>query len=127
MSGSEAERVVYYEDITSAKPAVENVEPSATAKASLEAGAVAAKSSDAVSKPTVATAGTKRQRTIGEMFGPSTASAKKPKIGGSSGFSSQGLNSIPFSMTGFLESLNDEERDLLGLECETMGKSWSVC
>ena len=36
------------------------------------------------------------------------------------------LNSIPFSMTSYLQSLSEEEKRLLQLECEVMGKSWQV-
>jgi uracil-DNA glycosylase len=35
------------------------------------------------------------------------------------------LNSIPFSLSEFIESLNEEQKQLLRLECEVMGKSWS--
>lgn len=34
------------------------------------------------------------------------------------------LNSIPFSLTSFQQSLSDEEKELLQLECETLGLSW---
>lgn len=34
------------------------------------------------------------------------------------------LNAIPFSLQGFKDALSEEERNLLALECETMGKSW---
>ncbi|KAJ6468448.1 uracil-DNA glycosylase-like protein [Mycena sanguinolenta] len=37
----------------------------------------------------------------------------------------QRLNSIPFSLSAFVESLpTDDARALLALECDTMGKSW---
>ncbi|TDL25619.1 uracil-DNA glycosylase [Rickenella mellea] len=36
----------------------------------------------------------------------------------------QPLNSVPFSLSAFQESLSEEHRNLLRLECETMGKSW---
>jgi hypothetical protein len=38
----------------------------------------------------------------------------------------QRLNSIPFSLSGFVESLTDEQKRLLALECEVLGKSWQV-
>ena len=70
----------------------------------------------------------KRQRTLMDMFGGS--SAKKIKVGGSTAASvvskTQTLNSIPFNLNGFINSLTEEQRDLLGLEIETMGKSWLV-
>ncbi|KAF5359422.1 hypothetical protein D9756_003307 [Leucocoprinus leucothites] len=86
----------------------------------------------------------KRQRTIEDMFfGPKKAGAgpsKKAKLSGSqltdtspskkitvtapktSGILK--LNSIPFSLSDFKESLNEEQKRLLQLECEAMGKSW---
>jgi uracil-DNA glycosylase len=87
----------------------------------------------------------KRQRTIDDMFfggkkgaGPS----KKPKMSGteSNGTSANTriiasapktsgllkLNSIPFSSSEFIDSLDEEQKRLLQLECEIMGKSWSV-
>ncbi|KAG6868314.1 hypothetical protein C0993_005039 [Termitomyces sp. T159_Od127] len=65
-------------------------------------------------------------------------SAKKPKITasalpsassslklhGSRLFGVQKLNSIPFSMSEYLETLTDDQKRLLRLECEVMGKSW---
>jgi len=70
----------------------------------------------------------KRQRTLMDMFGGS--SAKKIKVGGSTAASvvskTQTLNSIPFNLNDFINSLTEEQRDLLGLEIETMGKSWLV-
>ncbi|KAK7032861.1 uracil-DNA glycosylase [Favolaschia claudopus] len=36
----------------------------------------------------------------------------------------QRLNSIPFSLSAFVESLSPDHRALLALECDTMGKSW---
>ncbi|KAG7451075.1 uracil-DNA glycosylase [Guyanagaster necrorhizus] len=86
----------------------------------------------------------KRQRTLMDMFANSQGknasepSAKKLKLSPASstrqgmssigkvtkGFGVQKLNSIPFSMSAFQESLTDEQRGLLRLECEAMGKSW---
>ncbi|XP_006459295.1 hypothetical protein AGABI2DRAFT_218352 [Agaricus bisporus var. bisporus H97] len=34
------------------------------------------------------------------------------------------LNSIPFSLSEFINSLDEDKRQLLRLECEVMGKSW---
>jgi len=36
----------------------------------------------------------------------------------------QALNSIPFSLSEYIDSLTDDQKRLLKLECETMGKSW---
>lgn len=101
------------------------------------------KSSQTTSSKTVAAAtGTlKRQRTLMEMVSSPSVS-KKPRLDGKSistitdGKSNQNqntkivasgvqpLNSIPFSLSTFQESLSEEVRPLLQLECETMGKSW---
>ncbi|KAI0649340.1 uracil-DNA glycosylase [Trametes meyenii] len=48
--------------------------------------------------------------------------AKKAKTIGLK--SNPSLNSIPFSLSTFQDSLSDEEKKLLALECQTMGKSW---
>ncbi len=141
MSKSATEEFTYLEDVQSSS----NSSP---------AKDVAEKKSTSVSVPTsevkVETrSGTlKRQRTLMEMMsggsklsdvGQASKKAKvivKEKVAvhvGSSPASSppkaslsgkQSLNSIPFSMTVYLEGLNDEEKRLLALECETMGKSW---
>lgn len=86
----------------------------------------------------------KRQRTLLDMLGsgPSQRTgtiSKKPKLTApssgdrptdigtqSSGESpsQQALNSIPFSMSEFVDSLTEDQTRLLKLECETMGKSW---
>ncbi|KAI0661566.1 uracil-DNA glycosylase [Cubamyces menziesii] len=47
--------------------------------------------------------------------------AKKARAGLSSNPS---LNSIPFSLSEFQSTLSDEEKELLALECKTMGMSW---
>ncbi|KAJ7761463.1 uracil-DNA glycosylase-like protein [Mycena olivaceomarginata] len=40
------------------------------------------------------------------------------------GLGTQRLNSIPFSLSAFVDSLPTDARALLALECDTMGKSW---
>ena len=100
-------------------------------------------------KPLASTTTTqvKRQRTLVDMFSGSQGSsaepsAKKIKLAGSASLSSketttkattsikvagmQKLNSIPFSLSAYQESLSDEERKFLQLECEVMGGSWYV-
>lgn len=94
--------------------------------------------------PSPSTATGKRQRTLFDMLGSgpgqSTGStSKKPKLtapgsgdkptvngtpssGGSP--SQQALNSIPFSLNEYIDSLTEDQKRLLKLECETMGKSW---
>jgi len=102
---------------------------------------------------TTSTVNGKRQRTLFDMLGSkpgqgsetSQASNKKPKLtapasgkrpttaagaqssaGGSSSAAGglQALNSIPFSSTEYTASLNEDQKRLLKLECETIGKSW---
>ncbi|KAI0077874.1 uracil-DNA glycosylase [Panus rudis PR-1116 ss-1] len=85
----------------------------------------------------VASKGVKRQRTLMDMFTPvqPTQAAKKAKLENSDPKTTvkaanpvitgtQSLNSIPFSPTAYLNALSDEEKRLLTLEIETMGKSW---
>ncbi|KAF9000611.1 uracil-DNA glycosylase-like protein [Cyathus striatus] len=104
-----------------------------------------------IEETTVITA-VKRQRTLMQMFsksdGASEPSTKKLKLASdlhapgnrstsqntrtSSSTSSLAgakisipkLNSIPFSLLAFRESLSEEESQLLELECQVMGKSW---
>lgn len=54
----------------------------------------------------------------------SSTSAVIAKPSASTSNASPALNAIPFSLNGFKEGLNEEERRLLALECDTMGKSW---
>jgi uracil-DNA glycosylase len=100
-------------------------------------------------EPSTSTTNGKRQRTLFDMFGSapnqgSNTSSKKPKLtasgssgnqeklaavsssssGASSGSGLQPLNSIPFSSSGYIGSLTGDQKRLLTLECETMGKSW---
>ncbi|THH29989.1 hypothetical protein EUX98_g4201 [Antrodiella citrinella] len=138
------EEVVYLEDLVAptAKP-VEDTDTTPSSQGS-------AKSTDNKSSgPGVAenekgtsANGLKRQRTLVDMFSAEPSSSKKLKLeksGGSAGrikasssFStatsassgSQALNSIPFSLSAYQEALSEQERQLLGLECESMGKSW---
>ena len=97
--------------------------------------------------PSTSTTNGKRQRTLFDMLGsaPNQASStpsKKPKLtapsassgneklsavssssgGGNSGL--QPLNSIPFLYNEYIDSLTGDQKRLLNLECETMGKSW---
>ncbi|KAG8213068.1 uracil-DNA glycosylase-like protein [Butyriboletus roseoflavus] len=90
----------------------------------------------------------KRQRTLMDMFTapkdarsektgqPETKKAKLDtlssssggvaniKIAGSAGL--QRLNFIPFSLSEFIESIPEDQRHLLKLECDCMGKSWQL-
>jgi hypothetical protein len=76
----------------------------------------------------------KRQRTLADMFsssqgkidGDSERPVKKTKITVQGTASLSKLNSIPFSLSAFQESLSEQEKQFLALECDTMGKSWYV-
>ena len=86
----------------------------------------------------------KRQLTLLEMAKPKQPALRKQKLAESTSpagvnekastptaaklasTSLQPLNFIPFSLQGFKDSLSEEERNLLALECETMGMSWWV-
>ncbi|OCH95469.1 uracil-DNA glycosylase [Obba rivulosa] len=122
-----AENVVYLEDLEekseseTVKPHVSGAPTSAElTKAEAKAPAGAQAKSTGV--------GLKRQRTLLDMFAGSDSSAPAPAVKKirteSSSSSLQPLNSVPFSSSGFWESLTDEEKELLALECETLGKSW---
>lgn len=130
----ESESIVYLEDIETKK--VTKAGLSAEGSLNAKPDAVAAKSS----KPdNIAEAGNKRQRNLMDMFSsgsqPSTSSgstAKRLKLTTSNPTlparmtQSRGLrlNAIPFSLSQFQESLSEEQRGLLALECAYMGKSW---
>ncbi|KAG6909937.1 hypothetical protein DXG01_014206 [Tephrocybe rancida] len=104
-----------------------------------------AESTPTITKPGTQGSGVKRQRTLMDMLSGSQGktvsrepSAKKLKLtasGASNSSSSalvsrgsrsgmQKLNSIPFSMSVYQETLTEEQKGLLRLECEVMGKSW---
>ncbi|KAI9512991.1 uracil-DNA glycosylase-like protein [Russula earlei] len=144
MTNPSESHVVYTEDL---EPSSSQV----TAASNEDVRVVASSDRDEIPKPTPApspkgTANGKRQRTLFDVLGsaPSQGSdkpSKKPKlagsgsgktpaaagtqsfgVGGSAGL--QALNSIPFSSTEYTASLNEDQKRLLKLECETMGKSW---
>ena len=64
----------------------------------------------------------KPKRAKVDALNPSSAVAAKLKVAGSSGL--QRLNFIPFSLSEFIESIPEDQRHLLKLECDCMGKSW---
>ena len=137
---STEEKVLYYEDIE-VKARTEAAEDDDAKKKTSVISTSVAKTKTTTSS---ASAPLKRQRTLMEMMSVSSKDtktseqpAKKAKLSTSvtpktpSASTSvktgiQPLNSIPFSMQGFKDSLTEEQRDLLLLECETMGKSWCV-
>ncbi|KIK10100.1 hypothetical protein K443DRAFT_670731 [Laccaria amethystina LaAM-08-1] len=116
---------IYLEDIDTSNKPTKISEESENATSTIEG---------TVAKRTTSTGAVKRQLTLQDMFSGSQGkksseqSIKKLKItaSGTNSKSSgiQRLNSIPFSLSSFQESLSDDERKLLQLECEIMGKSW---
>lgn len=127
MPEADSEQEVYYEDLISPPMASERPTTGLKFKGTEVDAVVAGVSAAPVKVPAQENAVSnplKRQRTLVDMF--SGSSAKKTKVDGSSVSKSQTLNSIPFNLNDFINSLTEEQRGLLGLEIETMGKSWSV-
>lgn len=132
MAESQEENVVYLEDI-------ETQIRTQSTQSQGDGSLPTAGSSQTATSSTVAV-GNKRQRTLMDMFSgsqPDKASvpaSKKLKVSASepttrtlaSGSKNQRLNAIPFSLAQFQESLSTDQRSLLALECEYMGKSWCV-
>lgn len=129
MPEADSEQEVYYEDLISplAKPERSTTSPKVKETESKAASASASAPDEVPAQGNAVSNPLKRQRTLVDMF--SGPSAKKTKVGGPSTAvvsKSQTLNSIPFNLSGFINSLAEEQRDLLSLEVEAMGKSWSV-
>lgn len=131
----EAQPTVFLEDID---PNYKTKRPEDEEQSASQSSQKTANSSQ--EKPKVSN---KRQRTIEDMFfggKKSKEPAKKIKLATSEIDSAsaskkitvtplktsgmQKLNSIPFSLSDFMDSLDEEKRQLLRLECEVMGKSW---
>jgi uracil-DNA glycosylase len=131
MAGDNDEEASYYEDTQEKKTVASDDGAGAkTPSASQDKDKGKGKAPTPAKAPAV---GEKRQRTLEGMFG--AAATKKPKLerpaaaaGSSIAKRAPGttLNSIPFSMSEFEASLSDEEKELLSLECATIGKSWCV-
>jgi uracil-DNA glycosylase len=125
MAGDNDEEVSYYEDTQEKKTVASDDGAGAkTPSASQDKD----KGKGKAATPAKASAvGEKRQRTLEGMFGG--AVTKKPKLerpaaaAGSKRAPGTTLNSIP---SEFEASLSDEEKELLSLECATIGKSWCV-
>ena len=137
MTTSSGNRVVYLEDL-------EQPSSQATLASTDEKSVVVSSDHNENVEPKEATSTTgKRQRTLFDMLGSTPGqgsekkNAKKPKLAasgssdkpsvaessrGSAGL--QSLNSIPFSLSDYVDSLTEDQKKLLKLECETMGKSW---
>jgi uracil-DNA glycosylase len=144
---SDDEKVVYFEDIEASS---KSERPEKVGTTDVEGVAKTKKTSASSNVATSTSAPLKRQRTLMEMMSGGTKasegvdgaqkSTKKQKtdVGAptnekQSATSSepvvselQLLNSTPFSLSSYKETLTDETRELLQLECETMGLSWWV-
>ncbi|KZT07713.1 uracil-DNA glycosylase [Laetiporus sulphureus 93-53] len=127
------ERVVYLEDLDSPSKAVQQPSENATPGAAPTSTVAVTKD---VSDDNASSA--KRQRTLMDMFSGGAPSGgappnKKIKITAARSISTHSssslnaltpLDAIEFSVSQFQQSLSDEEKKLLALECETMGTSW---
>jgi uracil-DNA glycosylase len=127
-STADDKKIVYLEDIVTAPVAKPDPTPPSSGEAM--------KGTKVVAVVGAVVAGTKRQMTL-ESFGSKITNKKAKLSTGSSAstsitttgvsrpaFGIQPLNFIPFSLADFQNSLSPMDRDLLQLECETMGKSW---
>ena len=129
MPEADSEQEVYYDDLIA--PPTKTELPTADLKVKetevKAASAGVSVPSKVPAKENIASNPLKRQRTLVDMF--SSSSAKKTRVDGPSTAvvsKTPTLNSIPFNLNGFINSLSEEQRDLLSLEIGTMGKSWSV-
>ena len=121
--------LVYLEDVEPARKSVVRTDSTAT---------TAIIASTAESKNHVTSTGAmKRQISIAEMFSKASSSmpsSKRQNVDNGASMvlprrSMSGvpsLNSVPLNLDAYRASLSEEERKLLMLEMETMGKSWSV-
>ena len=66
----------------------------------------------------------KKQKVVIRNASSSSATPGSTETPAPTTYGLQPLDSIPFSLASFKESLTEEEKRLLDLECETMGKSW---
>jgi len=95
------------------------------------------------STASTATVSNKRQRSILDMFTSQDSESRTnndskpvvkktklgngtPKITARAAGQLEPLNSLPFALTEYIESIPAEDRKFLELECECMGKSWCV-
>ncbi|KAK1222846.1 uracil DNA glycosylase [Marasmius sp. AFHP31] len=140
---SEEEETVFLEDLQS--QSVNTQEEQTPIPASQESNiSVTSTRSDASKSSTTPKVkeSKKRQATLIDMFGGqgakrqkltsqnSTTSGSSAVKAAASSFKlsrpdgSQKLNSIPFSLKVFQDSLSEDQRNLLDLECQVLGKSW---
>ncbi|KAF5392234.1 hypothetical protein D9757_001517 [Collybiopsis confluens] len=123
---SDEEQVEYYEDLApSSSPATSLTLAPPSSPSPVASSPPASSPAGSVSKPTKTAV--KRQMAITDLFQNSTPNSKRLKTSASLTSVSSSptkLNSIPFSMKTFQDSLNEEQAKYLRLECEAMGKSW---
>ncbi|KZV97803.1 hypothetical protein EXIGLDRAFT_349240, partial [Exidia glandulosa HHB12029] len=117
-----SENIVYLEDLAPPKDA-----SAPTTKLTKTSAAAAAKAGDKRQRTLLDFTQAKRRKTDGDSA--SSTSSTPTKTTGSffmkSGSTSpQKLNSIPFSLNNFVNSLSEEERGLLQLECESLNLVW---
>lgn len=131
---SQQPRVVYLEDLEKPAAAIkENVAVTAdetddeTTVVQTETRAAAIADPKSASRKTQ-TGATKRQRSLLDMMpsAPSSSPTSRSTTTKIAKTDLPTLNSIPLSMSDFQNSLSDEAKRLLTLECESMGKSWLV-
>lgn len=120
-------RVVYLEDLE--KPAAVKENVAVTEKTSSQTSVVETevKNGKKSSKgtETKSLAGTKRQRSLMDMFSSTPSSTPSPSTSSKVAKTDKPtLNSIPFSLSEYQKNFSEEEKLLLELECETMGRSW---
>ncbi|KAM5538470.1 hypothetical protein V8D89_007803 [Ganoderma adspersum] len=132
-SDTSVKRVVYLEDLET-KPSKstatkENVSVTVTQETSDGATVTDTNASTTVTEKKTTTGATKRQKAITDMFSKkssssSSSSSRSGPIQKKARTDTPSLNSIPFSLKEYQDLLSEEERTLLTLECETLGKSW---
>ncbi|KAF9266546.1 uracil-DNA glycosylase [Marasmius fiardii PR-910] len=135
------EKPVFFEDFESQGSLAPS--PVASQESTVSRATVVESQSDGdTSIKATTTATKKRQMTLTDMFG-SQGNSKRTKLSPQAATSTKAidsrtivsvatrrpnglpkLNSIPFSLKGFQDSLNEEERNLLNLESQLLGKSW---
>lgn len=146
MAGSQETQesdAVYLEDIET--PSTQTNTQSTQSEQNGSSEEIGLQGASGASETVTAVANNKRkQRTLVDMFagsqpskasGPATKKLKlsasepgRPTRSGSTSVASSSknlrLNAIPFSLAQYQESLSAEQRNLLALECASMGKSW---
>ncbi|KAI6122177.1 uracil-DNA glycosylase-like protein [Pisolithus croceorrhizus] len=126
---SEEKRVVYLEDVENTTSTVPSASQESTKSASSTSVAASGKRQRSLLDMLAGSQGSRSDKNTGSAVKKQKLSSGKGvlKITASStsiGQSVQRLNYIPFSLSEYTESLSEEHKRLLQLECECMGKSW---